>query len=147
MIRSAILSPCGKYRYSLTREDESLFDSEKRHVVFVLNNPSTADAESEDHTSRKGWAYTVSWGYRRMSFVNTNPYRSTDPSMARIPPENILSENDTHLRFAVASSDLVICAWGADADPILAKRALTVLRFQKTLHVLKLTKAGIPWNP
>lgn len=146
MNRSAIISPCGDYRYSLTREVSSLFDG-KGTVLFCLNNPSKADAEVDDPTAVRGWGYAQAWGYNRMVFVNTNPHRSTDPDSAIVPPENILMENDTHLRFAAAEANLVICAWGTDAYPELAARALNVLRELRPLHYLELSKAGIPKHP
>lgn len=146
MNRSAVISRCGTYRYSLTREETPLFES-KGTVLFGLNNPSKADAEVDDQTVRKGWAFTRAWGYHRMVYVNTNPYRSTDPDSAIVPPEAILAENDTHLRFAAYEANLIVCAWGTKARPDLAARALGVLWLQKPLHVLQLSKDGIPKHP
>jgi hypothetical protein len=116
-------------------------------VLFGLNNPSIADSEIDDQTVRKGWAYTRAWGYHRMVFVNTNPHRSTNPDSAVVPPEAVLAENDTHLRFAAAEASLIICAWGTKARPELAARALAVLRCQKPLHILELSKDGTPKHP
>ena len=116
-------------------------------MLFVLNNPSKADAKIDDPTVRRGWAFTRAWDYHRMIFANVNPYRSTDPKSALIPPENILAENDTHLRFAAAEADLIICAWGTKANPQLAARAFRVLYLQKPLHVIELSKDGIPKHP
>ena len=81
-------------------------------MLFVLNNPSTAGAMVDDPTVRRAWGFTQSWGFHRMCFVNINPHRGTDPKFARIPEEEILAENDTHLRFAAAEASLVVCAWG-----------------------------------
>jgi hypothetical protein len=146
MNRSAIISPCGDYRHSLTREEASLFES-RGTVLFCLNNPSTADAEFDDPTVLRGWGYARTWGYHRMVFVNTNPYRSPDPDSAIVPPEHILLENDKHLRAAAGEADLVICAWGGDAYPELAARALNILRELRPLHILELSIAGIPKHP
>lgn len=144
--RAAVLSPCGVYRFRLTREDVTLFPSDGA-VLFVLNNPSTADATVDDQTVRKAWGFTRSWGFNRMCFVNTNPHRSTDPKLAVIPDEAILTENDTHLRFAAAEASLVVCAWGTKAEQKLVTRALAVLRLQKPLHVIELSTHGIPKHP
>lgn len=146
MDKSAVISPCGSFRFSLSREEKPLFES-KGTVLFGLNNPSTADAEIDDQTVRKGWSYTRAWGFHKMIFANTNPHRSTDPDAAIVPPEEILAENDTHLRFAAAEANLIICAWGTKARPELAERMLRVLRFQKPLHILELSKDGIPKHP
>jgi hypothetical protein len=145
--RSAVISPCGKYRFSLTREEASLFNGSKGTVLFGLTNPSTADAHTDDRTVMKGWTYTRRWGYHRMIYVNSNPYRSTDPDAAVIPPETILAENDTHIRFAAAESDLIILAYGTRANPVLAARMMGVLWSQKPLYVLELSKDGTPKHP
>lgn len=149
MIRSAVISPCGKYRYSLTREEEHPLFESKGTVLFGLNNPSKADAEVDDQTVKKGWSYVWAWGYHRMIYVNTNPFRATDPKQAtrNIPSPEIMTENDTHIRFAVAEADLVICAWGTKALPCMADRMLGVLWAQKPLYVLELSKDGIPKHP
>lgn len=148
MIRSAIISPCGTYRFELFREFEPeesvcLADS----CMFALNNPSTADGQSEDATSRRGKGYCASWGYRRYYFGNTNPWRSTDPSLARMPPEDVLLENDEHLRRMARESSVVVAAWGGDANPLLASRALRVLLEVGPVHALAYTKAGVPRHP
>lgn len=145
MKRSAVISPCGLYRYSLTREEGAMFAS--KTVLFVLNNPSAADADIDDPTVRRGWGYARAWGCNKMIFANTNPFRSTDPALAIVPPEEVLAENDTHLRFATYEADLVILAWGTKARPALASRALSVLHCQMPVHVLALSKDGIPKHP
>ena len=146
MKRGAIISPSGTYRFSCSREETPLFGS-KGTALFVLNNPSKADALIDDPTVRRGWGYTRAWGYHRMVFMNTSPHRSTDPDSALMPPEAVLAENDTHLRFAAAEADLIVCAWGTKASPALAARAVAILRCQKPLHVLALSKDGIPKHP
>ncbi|HDR2355042.1 TPA: DUF1643 domain-containing protein [Enterobacter roggenkampii] len=41
MIKDAIFSPCGKYRYSLSR----VWDDSKPYTLFIGLNPSYADAD------------------------------------------------------------------------------------------------------
>jgi hypothetical protein len=47
---SAVISPCGRYRYRLDRP----LSARGPTIAFLLHNPSTADAENEDPTSRRG---------------------------------------------------------------------------------------------
>jgi hypothetical protein len=144
VIRSAVLSPCGKYRYCLMREfeaQESLVVSETS-ALFVLNNPSIADASIDDPTSRRGTGFTASWGYRRYHFANSNPWRSTDPKLAGIPPEDILLENDAWLRRLASEAAVIIAAWGGKANKPLAARALAVLTSVADVHALELSKDG-----
>lgn len=51
MKRTAILSPCGRYRYSLTRQWREAEGA--RLAIFILLNPSTADTEQDDATIRR----------------------------------------------------------------------------------------------
>lgn len=148
MNRDAVISECGLYRYSLTRDDGAARQINwRKTLVFALNNPSIADHKIDDPTARRGWGYVLSWGYWRMIFVNTNPHRSTDPASAILPPEEILRENDGHLLWAAKQADLIICAWGTKARPELAVRAVKILSSVRPLHVLALSKDGIPKHP
>jgi hypothetical protein len=148
VLRAAILSDCGIYRFLLARSVRPVGGYFlKPTVCFVLNNPSTADAIRDDQTVRKCWAYTRYWGYEHMVFANTNPFRSTDPELACMPPEDVLEENDKVLKRCGASAELIICAWGTKASPELAARALGILWAQKSLYVLELSKDGIPKHP
>ena len=57
--RNAELSACGKYRYRLSR----IWDDKKPLVLFIMLNPSTADAEQDDPTIRRCIAFAKNWGY------------------------------------------------------------------------------------
>jgi hypothetical protein len=145
--RWAVISPCGKYRYTLGREeDDALFQRERGTVVFILNNPSTADAEVDDATVKKCWRYAQTWDYRAMVFVNTNPWRSTDPIFAREPSGESLALNDDFVRIAVNDAGLVVCAWGNRARQHLVLRMLKLLR-GTPLYYLELAKDGAPKHP
>ena len=149
MKRWAVISPCGKYRYILGREEDGeLFPAANQTVVFVLNNPSVADAEIDDNTVKKCWRYAQRWEYRRMVFVNTNPWRSTDPKFAREPSDEAAAENDTYLQGAVADANLVVCAWGSKARQHLVHRAIKVIAaLDVNLCYLELAKDGSPKHP
>lgn len=141
MMREAVISPCGLYRFYLARQVTPLFHK-VRTVAFGLLNPSKADAEIDDATVRKGWAYTRAWDCHRMVFVNTNPYRSTDPKSARTPPESVLLENDEYLRRAAREAAFFVCAWSTKVDPELAVRATRVLQAVAPLHILEMSVNG-----
>ncbi len=144
MERSAAISDCGKYRFRLDRRTDFHPVNTGGTVLFVLNNPSTADGLIDDPTCRKGWKYTQKWGYHHMVFLNTNPFRSTDPDSAIVPPEDALKENDEALTYAAHSASLIICAWGMKAYPVLAKRATAILQRRRDLHMLDLSNSGVP---
>ena len=55
----AELSDCKRYRYVLYRT----WDKNKREVMFIGLNPSTADEINDDITIRRCISYTKQWGY------------------------------------------------------------------------------------
>lgn len=110
MLRWAEFSPCKNYRYTLGRE----WDHTKERVVFVLLNPSTADAFRDDPTNRRGIDFAKRWGFGSCVFVNLFAWRSSHPKamMAQNSPRG--RYNNWHIINEVKQTDLVLCAWGND---------------------------------
>lgn len=105
----AVLSPCGVYRYTLTRDWE-----DGQSVMWLMFNPSTADATEDDATIRKCIGFSKKWGYGRMIVVNLFAVRSRDPKavarMSMATAEGPL--NDYWIIEAAKDAREVICAWG-----------------------------------
>lgn len=104
---SAIISPCGKYRYRLDRNGVG-----SGSTLILMVNPSTADATENDHTIRKlyGFGKRNRWG--RIIVGNLFAYRATDIRELAKVSDPIGPENDDHLIQMLAECDQVICAWG-----------------------------------
>ena len=148
--KSAVLSADETCRFQLCRalcREDWATTTLPGFVAWVLNNPSTADAELDDPTVRKCWTYTLRWGYGAMMFVNTNPWRSTDPKGARVPHEDYLLANDSWLRYAVGQCPYVVAAWGDRANRDLAMRAVNIIHPIGPLHALRVTQSGNPQHP
>lgn len=110
-VDTATFSPCGTYRYALTRGPLN------RPAVFVMLNPSTADAFSADPTIRRCLGFARSWGYDGLIVVNAFALRSTDPSALRIHPDPVGPDNDAVLASLVGSTTgPVVVAWGVHAE-------------------------------
>lgn len=117
---SAVISSCGRYRYRLTRS----WDASKNKLVFVMLNPSTADAEQDDPTIRKCIGFAKRLGYGGIEVVNLFAYRATDPKELRrqqradidiVGPENdrfIAEAADTH-------GNTIVFAWGGFAQDFM----------------------------
>ena len=58
---AAVISPCGAYRYLLTRQ----IGAGAKVATFIMLNPSTADAERDDATIRKCVGFARRWGCGR----------------------------------------------------------------------------------
>lgn len=104
---SAIISPCGDYRYRLDRDGPG-----SGATAIIMVNPSTADGETDDHTIRKlrGFGEVHQWG--RLIIGNLFAYRATDvKELARVA-DPVGPANDDHLAAILSDADRVICAWG-----------------------------------
>lgn len=127
---SAIISACGLYRYRLDRQ---LTPKPAKQVIFVMLNPSTADAEQDDPTIRKCKGFARQWGCSLLTVVNLFAYRATYPtglSRAMRDGVNIVGwDNAEHLARALGEGDLVVAAWGSRVEqwPWALERARAVL--------------------
>ncbi len=141
MQKSAIISPCKKYRYELTR----VWDSSKPWVLFICLNPSTADHETEDNTSRVCINYAKRWGYGGLVIANLFAYRSKDKSKLYRVDDPVGPDNDEHLKRLSSEAIETVCAWtddGAYNDRDL--QVLTMLHNPKCLVRLKSGRPGHP---
>jgi hypothetical protein len=71
---SAVISPCGLYRYRLERHGLSGAGA----VAWIMVNPSTADATQDDATIRKVIGFTERMGGGWAIVGNKFAYRATD---------------------------------------------------------------------
>jgi len=143
---SAVFSPCSAYRYHLGRRI-SLLGSGR--VVFVMLNPSTANAEVNDPTVQRCCGYAERWGYTELDVVNLFAFMSTDPNGMRSVIDPIGPDNNRWILETCRSAGLVVCAWGV--DPMARERGPSVLGMLCEIgvvpHALKLTKHGAPQHP
>jgi hypothetical protein len=151
---TAVISACGLYRYLLTRELGGT-----RTLVFVLLNPSIADATVTDPTLRRCMAFARAWGFGRVVLVNLFAYRATDPkamlAALKSGVDIIGSENDAHVIEAVRSADRVVLGWGANAARRpLRSRAADVVRLVRDHYTcgipplcFRVTDDGCPEHP
>jgi hypothetical protein len=118
--RGAVLSPCGSYRYRLWR----VWDPRSPRALFVMLNPSTADALADDPTIRRCTGFARAWGMGGIDVVNLYAWRSTDPEALRtleLAWRIVGPERDAHITAALAHAGVVVLAWGA--HPLAAAEA------------------------
>lgn len=106
---SAVISGCGKYRYRLSRDLGQIGPT----VLFIMVNPSTADAENDDPTIRKCIGFAKKLGGGELMVGNKFAYRATDVRELRKVKDPIGPENDEHLREMMYSADTIVAAWGS----------------------------------
>ena len=144
----AIISECGLYRYQLWRTVR--LTEKKRSVLWIMLNPSTADASEDDPTIRRCISFTRDWDYSLLTVVNLFAYRATDPRelMGAIDP--VGPSNNSAITAGAKKSDLIIAAWGVRGglrgrDKVV--RAMLSQYGLPLMHVLGLTKDGHPRHP
>jgi hypothetical protein len=140
MIKDALFSTCGEYRYWLSRQwDETL-----PWVMFIGLNPSKADAVEDDNTIKRVISIAQNLGYGGVVMCNCFPYVSTKPNDI---PGTFLDKNDYHIgQWAEVCKDVVFC-WGNFA--IVRKHyrdKQLIARFPKAL-ALHINKNGAPKHP
>lgn len=104
---SAIISDCGLYRYRLERKF-----GDGLTMMFVMVNPSTADASTDDQTIRKCVGFASRAGYGRILVGNKLAFRATDVKRLREVKDPIGPENDLHLLAMMSQADRLVVAWG-----------------------------------
>lgn len=147
MEKSAIISECGNYRYSLSR----VWDNSKPSVMFIMLNPSTADSENDDPTIRRCIGFAKDWGYGGIIVCNLFAYRATNPKDLLKCSNPFGDENIWHTKSNSEKVNLIITAWGN--YPIVDKvlKGLSAFRLLtpvlNKLHYLELSKTGCPKHP
>jgi hypothetical protein len=144
VIKEAVIDKSGRYRYSLIRS----WDSNLDRVTFVMLNPSTADANTDDPTIRRCIGFAKSWEYGSLEVVNLFAYRATNPNELKNPAiEPTGSENYEYIKRAALKSRIIVLAWGTKGG--LYGRNKDVLRFLDpcNTYCLGVTKEGHPKHP
>src|SRR5690242_18477735 len=90
---SAIISPCGCYRYRLERDGPG-----EGPTVVIMVNPATADAEQDDATIRKLKGFGARNGWGQIIVGNLFAYRATDVRELGKVTNPVGNQNDAHLR-------------------------------------------------
>ena len=104
---SAEFSPDRVYRYTLTRQWD-----DGKCIAWLMFNPSSATAESDDPTIRKCIGFSRRWGYGRLVIVNLYAVRSSDPSRVKRLTDPVGPLNNYWITKAVSEAREVVCAWG-----------------------------------
>ena len=149
MRKSAIISPCGRYRYELRRE----WNDNLPPFVSGMLNPSVADAKIDDPTIVRNLRRAEANGCGSLIVWNLGAGRATDPDdwMAMLDP--IGPENDFHIRAILTEcrkrKGTAVVGWGGRGsfmgrDKVALKIAAEV---GVNFHCLGITKNGQPKHP
>lgn len=139
-MKSALISACDRYRYRLTRT----WDRRAKPLVWIMLNPSTADAEVDDPTIRRCRGFARRWGYGGIVVTNLYAFRATQPRVLFEAPDPVGPDNDRQLVRATRGNDIIV-GWGKHARPERVRDVRHTLRRQ--LHCLCTNQDGSPRHP
>lgn len=149
---TAVLSDDGLYRYRLDRRW-----GPGPVAVWVMLNPSTADALQDDQTIRRCRYYSTREGCGALTVVNRMAYRATKPAdLLTTPHDTVGADNHRHITDALTQPDvgLVVVAWGSWLESLPAERRPAnmlvghmIRGHGHTMHCLGWTANGEPRHP
>ena len=108
-------------------------------VMFIMLNPSTADATADDPTIRRCIGFTHDWGYGGVRVGNLFAWRTPYPQALRSALDPIGRHNDSALCELAEGAALVVAAWGVNGM-WLARSQTIRQQFTRPLHALGVTK-------
>lgn len=152
--RDANISDCGKYRLLLSRiwnssdaSPASIFYQPPKQLVFVMLNPSTADAYKDDPTIRRCIGFGQRNGYDMIHVANLYTGRATKPDDLFRMADPAGPECERVWSKMKASSADIICAWGADKRAKSQASKFLAYFSGRELYCLGTTKDGSPKHP
>lgn len=158
---SAVISLCGRYRYSLTRTWDTRRtvsfsastswrtgrSSSKPVVSWLMLNPSTANAFDDDPTIRRCINFSRAWGAGGIVVVNLFALRATNPRALYADPVGAIGpDNDTFIR-EVTAGRRIVAAWGVHGTLAGRDRAVMKLLKGRRVECLGVTNGGNPKHP
>lgn len=146
--KSAIIE--GNYRYSLMRQ----WDNTKRFVLWIMLNPSTADAYNDDNTIREIVKISKHNGYGGLYVCNVYAYRTKKPSeLFKNRKIDYTGEyNSVYIRTSLRNCASVVLACGRSVKHDDFKKLYNKLEFYKSQAVCQIfclgyNKDGTPVHP
>lgn len=146
-ISQAFISKDELYRYSLTRYTDPVFTADNT-LVFIMLNPSTADANTDDPTIRKCKGFSERWGFRNFAVINLYAFRSTNPKELWKVEDPIGPQNNWCIEDHIKSFKHFICAWGNNAKKERVDEVCFILEnWDRKLWCLDVNASGMPKHP
>ena len=141
--KSAIISQDKKYRYLLTR----VWNRDKGGILFILLNPSIADADIDDPTIKKCINIAINCDKGYIEVVNLFAYRATNPKVMKSYIDPIGKENDKYIIEAANKADIIVLGWGEKGDHLNRDSKVLSLLCSEKVYSLCLNKSGKPKHP
>lgn len=142
---TALFNAARTHRYLLTR----IWDADVPPVVFLMLNPSVADAFVPDPTITRCLGFARRENAGGLVVVNLFALRSTDPSVVAAHPNPVGHSNNRLIVEAVQDAAVVIAGWGVHGQ--LGGRDCAVAHlldgYSRKLKCLGRNQDGSPKHP
>ena len=137
----------GVYRWELAH----VWDPGTPPILWIMLNPSTADAFKDDPTMTRVIRFSGNLGYGGCTVLNLFSYRATDPTDLRDqlnpnPLNAIGAHTDEIISRRAGEIDHVMCAWGSHGPDWRVKQVWELIKNNYCL-CLGTTKSGAPRHP
>ena len=143
MTKGAIISRDNNYRYQLWR----IWDDSLPKVLFIMHNPSTADAEKDDKTITRCINFAKSWGCGGLYVGNIFPFRETNPAKLKrhsIDTLEMYRYNQLHIDIMKNTCSIHVLAYG---NPVDNRFTVDFITKYNDCQCLKVLKNGNPGHP
>jgi len=138
----ATFSACGRFRYRLSRTWRP-----GPPLLFVMLNPSTADAREDDPTLRRCLGFAQRAGFGALEVVNLFAYRATDPRDLRAAGSGRATERRAHRRRGARQRGRVPRLGHERDAPRAGRRGAGPAARAARAQCLRLTRGGCPQHP
>ena len=141
-----------QYRYLLERNNLLLDNEDKRFILWIMHNPSTADAKKDDPTIRRCKQFTIDFGINNLKIVNLFAVRSTDPKyLKHLNFQNCMGPyNNKIILKQIKDAYKIIYAFGnvkAHKYRVGNLKEIINAFSSKIIYCLGTTKKGYPLHP
>lgn len=137
---SADISPCGLFRYLLTRRWHGPGYTRPPLVVGMCN-PSKADASRSDTTISQVMKFARREGHAGITVWNVYAFRATDPDhlwgRLQAGSDAVGPGNDEAIASTLAPGARVLVAWGALRPPTKSLRVIHDARIARVIGALR----------
>ena len=141
LLTGAVFSDDEKYRYALWR----IWHREKKPLLFIGLNPSTANQSTNDPTITRLVARAYEEGFGGLLVGNLYALVSSCPDVLLRNDESIGLETDKFLTQMVGMANRVLCGWGS--FPAVKSRVANVLSLIPSPFCLCVNYDGQPKHP
>ena len=148
--RQACISTSGNYRWMLARQWGPLA-TPCRTIVFIMLNPSIADAKKDDPTIRRCIGFAKENDCNSLIVLNLFAYRATVPSECFAQGKDAIGYgNDAWLVEHTFGAAFIVAAWGVHGSKFgRDKEVLRLLEAEGRgpIYCLGITQEGHPKHP